>query len=290
MPPPPVSFHTKGRRMVYNESHIVVDQAFVHYIPPVAPGDEGRPLSNLPILFIHGGGLTGAMWEATPDRRPGWAVLASRAPYSRPVYCIDAVDSGRSQRCPDDLRSAPVEYRTAKQMHERFRLAPLENKSTDDQEYQFPLEHLDALVAAQSARRRGHEQYSAEARGIQDAISEIGECEIIAHSNGCSTCISALLDPNTRSKVKRLVLVEPAWALADSTDHLNGVTTLLVWGDHLAGHDMWEPIMEYYRALEGDVMVYDLPKMGVNGNSHFPMHDRNSDEVGHLILKWLQKA
>ena len=83
------------------------------------------------------------MWESTPDRRPGWAVLASRPPYSRPVYCIDAVDSGRSQRCPDKIRPARVEHRTAEDMWSRFRFGPSVDAKCESEPFfdlQFPLE------------------------------------------------------------------------------------------------------------------------------------------------------
>ena len=103
----------------------------------------------------------GQMWESTPDRRPGWAVVTSCLPHSRPIYLIDAVDSGRSQRCPDPFRHAPVEHRAAADMWWRFRFGPVEQpdhtltlgpiakariekgeaKPWDD--LQFPLEHFD---------------------------------------------------------------------------------------------------------------------------------------------------
>lgn len=31
-----------------------------------------QPSSPYPILFIHGGFMTGVCWEDTPDGRPGW--------------------------------------------------------------------------------------------------------------------------------------------------------------------------------------------------------------------------
>jgi hypothetical protein len=33
----------------------------------------------------------------------------------------------------------------------------------------------------------------------------------------------------------------------------------------------------------------DLPKIGIRGNSHMMMMDRNSDQVAGVIQDWLQK-
>jgi hypothetical protein len=35
--------------------------------------------------------------------------------------------------------------------------------------------------------------------------------------------------------------------------------------------------------------VIDLPKVGLKGNSHMIMMDKNSDQVAALIQDWLQK-
>ena len=74
---PPGSLVPHHRRQLpLGWSHIVINQAYVQYIPPIGPGstqDSTTP-SSVPILFVHGGALTGTMWESTPDRRPGWVV------------------------------------------------------------------------------------------------------------------------------------------------------------------------------------------------------------------------
>ena len=235
-------------------------------------------------------------------------MLASRPPHSRPVYCIDAVDSGRSQRCPDSYRTTPIEYRTAADMWWAFRFgrpsdfnensagqhAP--SRSGDGSSWQpfpdlhFPLEHTDDLLGSQGARRRGNEQYEAEAQGLRDAIAEIGKCDVVAHSNGCATPFLALLDEVTSSKVRRLVLIEPGPPHTRSLEHVEPVKTLLVWGDHLSGHELWEDILAYYGQMSGDVTVYNLPKMGIKGTSHCPMHDRNSAEICEMMLEWLRTS
>lgn len=308
MPRPEVSFHTGGKRTQHNDSYIITDQVYVQYIPPTQnPDSVSNSLQNsIPLLFMHGGGLTGAMWESTPDRRPGWAILASRPPYERPVYCMDAVDSGRSQRCPDSHRAGVVEHRTAADTLWRFRFGPpsdLAKEATaitvkphpsdldslpkwDDS--QFPFEHLDRLLASQSARRRGTEQYEAETQGLKDVIAEIGECDIVAHSNGCAMLINALLDDAIKAKIKHVVMVEPGPPYTELLHHMADVKTLVVWGDHFEDHKLWSHTRAHYDKMSRNITVYDLPEMGIKGNTHFPMSDRNSDEVSKLVLDWIQ--
>jgi hypothetical protein len=33
----------------------------------------------------------------------------------------------------------------------------------------------------------------------------------------------------------------------------------------------------------------DLPARGISGNSHFPMMDRNSDQVAEMVQAWMER-
>ena len=48
-----------------------IEQAYIQYFIP-----EERKY-NLPVLLVHGGGMTGSNWETTPDGRPGWLHLST---------------------------------------------------------------------------------------------------------------------------------------------------------------------------------------------------------------------
>jgi hypothetical protein len=43
------------------------------------------------------------------------------------------------------------------------------------------------------------------------------------------------------------------------------------------------------KAAGGSVDVVDLPQIGIKGNSHMIMMDKNNAEVAHLIQNWLEK-
>ena len=44
---------------------------------------------------------------------------------------------------------------------------------------------------------------------------------------------------------------------------------------------------ESLKAAGGSVDLIDLPDIGIKGNTHMVMMDRNSDQVAEVIQKWL---
>lgn len=286
MAPPRTSFYTTGERVPFDDSYIITNQTYVQYLPPTSASKHGcndyASENRRPLVFIHGGGLTGAMWEVTPDGRPGWAVLASQAGYD--VYLPDTIDNGRSQRAPDDFRKAAgkIEHRTAKQIWNRFRIGPTDGYDARRvfEGGQFPVEAFDGLVGGQSARRRNNDEV--EAKGIVEAITKIGQCEVIAHSHGAALVMHVL--DRIGHLVQQLVLVEPG-GTASAGNLIPGVRTAIYWGDYLDTVPAWVKIAAPYDTTPTEVIR--LPEIGVTGNSHFPMFDRNSDDVFSVLLGWL---
>lgn len=279
MPPPRVSFFTTGDITTWGSSHIVTNQCYVQYVAP----RSGRVQRRAPLLFIHGGGLTGAQWESTPDRRPGWALLAAEE--GRHVYIMDGVDSGRSQRAPDALREGAVEHRDARQMWQRFRFGPSDGweERRPYEDSAFPVEFLDRLVSIQAARRRNTD--ALEQRGITDAIKELavdGTVDIVAHSNGAALLLQAVQD--LAHLVGKIVLVEPA-TTSKIEAFTKGFRPLVVWGDYIPENKVWRPVREAFDGSGAQSLV--LRDVGIKGNSHFPMSDRNSNEVWEKISHFM---
>ncbi len=94
-----------------------IEQAYVQSFIPEEAG------SRAPVVLIHGGCLTGAMWETTPDGRPGWLELFLRA--GLPMHVVDGVERGRAGWCslPGVWPEAPV-ARSAEEMWSLYRLGP----------------------------------------------------------------------------------------------------------------------------------------------------------------------
>jgi len=92
-----------------------------------------------------------------------------------------------------------------------------------------------------------------------------------------------------------LVAVEPTLGGdRNKVDAIKGTPILVLYGDNAKDHPRWSKIrqggVDYAAVLKsagGSIDVVDLPDMGIKGNSHMIMMDRNSDEVAGLIEKWL---
>jgi hypothetical protein len=42
-----------------------------------------------------------------------------------------------------------------------------------------------------------------------------------------------------------------------------------------------------HKAAGGSIDIVDLPEVGLRGNTHFPMMERNNAEVADIIQAWL---
>ena len=72
---------------VVRSGEITTGQMYVQYQVPVRPG-------HLPVVMVHGGGLSGQAYDTTPDGRMGWSEYFLRA--GRPVYVVDQAGRARS--------------------------------------------------------------------------------------------------------------------------------------------------------------------------------------------------
>lgn len=78
---------------------VIVNQMYVEYMIPGGP-------QKLPIVMIHGAGLSGKSYDTTPDGRMGWFEYFARK--SHPAYVVDQVGRARS-----GFNQAPLNRRLA---------------------------------------------------------------------------------------------------------------------------------------------------------------------------------
>jgi hypothetical protein len=267
-----------------------VEQMYVQYFIP----QDQR--GALPLLMWHGGGLTGVTYETTPDGREGWLNYFIKKGWT--VYNSDAVERGRAG-WTDTFKGDPV-FLTKENPFERFRIGagpgsynrdPAKMKLNPGS--QFPVEGYDNFA------RQGVPRWTTTDDAIIAAyialVDKVCPCVVLVHSQAGQ--FGQKVAQARPDKVKALVLVEPA-GLGDAkqTDKLKNIPILTVYGDFIEQDTRWPTIranqlkfLEQVRAGGGSYEVVNLPQVGIKGNSHMMMMDKNNLQVADVIQGWLQK-
>ena len=260
------------------------DHAYVQYMIPAGA-------TRLPIVFMHGGGLSGSMWETTPDGRPGWSRLFLEA--GHPVYVIDGVERGRAGWCPfpEIWEGTPV-LRTAQEAWSLFRFG----RETDFDArlpfpgQRFPVAAFDAFLAHFSPRWAANNERAQAA--LIAAIVRIGRCILVAHSQGGEhALVAALARPDL---VAAYVGIEPSGFPTATRTSVDGRPFLFVLGDFLDASALWSSLVgkiEAYAAelthLAGRSEIWRLSALGMSGHSHMPMMDHGSAAIAARIIEWV---
>ncbi|HSV79090.1 MAG TPA: alpha/beta fold hydrolase [Ramlibacter sp.] len=258
------------------------------------------PKAKVPMLLWHGGGLTGVTWETTPDGRSGWHEYFMRAGYDTLVS--DAVERGRSTwaRYPE-INPGDPEHRTIDQAWGIFRFGPADGYSAEvarQKTYagmQFPVADIDQFTKQFVARWTTSDAWI---QSAYDAlVQRVCPCVIVGHSQAGQFVYTAA--QRAPDKVKAVVLIEPASGLDPAKAEparVKHIPHLTVWGDYLKESALWtryrNTVETYTNAIKkagGTADTIDLPALGIRGNSHMVMMDRNSDQVARLVRDWLVK-
>ncbi|HEI8868067.1 alpha/beta fold hydrolase [Serratia sp. AKBS12] len=257
---------------------------------------QNNPCSSIPILLWHGGGMTGANWESTPDGRPGWLQWLLQQGWN--LYLCDAVERGRSGWSPvPEVWPQPPLFRTKNEAWQMFRIGPSDGYHRDPQQRQafsdsrFPLHAFDYFACQWVPRWSGHEAITLSAyHALLDSIG--GPCIIIGHSQGGGFALQmAVQRPQS---VLAVVALEPSGA-PQCTDLNQAIPPhLVLWGDHLDQHAIWQRYRStvathlaklHRRGIRVDEL--DLPQRGIRGNSHFLMLDNNAQQLLTEVTTWL---
>lgn len=267
-----------------------VEQMYVQYFIP--QNERGA----LPLLMWHGGGLTGVTYETTPDGREGWLNYFVKKGWA--VYNSDAVERGRAG-WTNTFKGDPV-FLTKENPFERFRIgagAGSYNKDPAKMKLmpgsQFPAEGYDNFT------KQGVPRWTTTDDAIIAAYTELVDkvcpCVVLVHSQAGQ--FGQKVAQARPDKVRALVLVEPA-GLGDAklVDRLKNTPILAVYGDYIEQDSRWPTIranqlkqLEAVRAAGGRYDVVNLPQVGIKGNSHMMMMDKNNAQIAELIQGWLEK-
>ncbi len=300
LPAPPAAPNGRGPGLPGGD--ITVNQMYVQYqIPP-----NGN--RHVPVVMVHGCCLSSKTWETTPDGRMGWNEYFVRK--DRPVYLADQVSRARSGFDPSVFNAVragtvpPSQLPTVLDASHQgawavFRFGPTYGKAFRDE--QFPVSAVDELYKQMipdlnSTLPNPNPTWinmAALAVKLKGAI-------LMGHSeSGFFPEQAALIDP---SGVRGIISIEMPCATtltAAQLQTLAKIPTLVMFGDHLGdvqGFNNWPTSFDSCNAFVkqvndagGDAEMMSLPKMGIKGNSHMLMQDKNNLQLADLILAWIDK-
>ena len=276
------------QRVDHNGTY-AVEQMYVQYALP----QDRR--GKFPLLMWHGGGLTGVSYETTPDGREGWFNMFVRKGWD--VYVSDAVERGRAGwAMPEVFAGEPV-FTDEQTPWVNFRFGEASAWSPDPHARrpfagsQFPFDAYANLL--KEIVPRWLTTNAAIVRAYLDLIDKVCPCVLLVHSqSGTFGFQAAAQRPD---KIKALVVIEGTLrGDATTVAALKNVPIAVIYGDNIdksrnfsEQHASNVKMAAAVKAAGGSIDIIDLPEMGIKGNSHMMMMDKNNGEVANVIEDWL---
>jgi hypothetical protein len=284
-----------------NTGNITADQMYVRYQVP-----QSRE-KHLPVVMLHGGSLSGASYESTPDGRMGWDEYFLRK--HRAVYIPDQVSRARSGFDATTYNQVRLGTRPASELPviriasreiawPFFRFGPAFGKAFSNE--QFPAEAFDEFAKQMipdlnADLPEGNPTWT----NLSVLAHRLSGAILMGHSeSGFFPERAALINS---ADVKGVITIEtrcPTTLTSEQILILAQIPILVIFGDHLSDvpayatrwtntfHSCQQFIQEV-KAAGGDATMMDLPDYGQFGNSHMLMQDKNNLQVADLILQWI---
>jgi pimeloyl-ACP methyl ester carboxylesterase len=259
-----------------------------------------RPRHEYPLLMIPGGGLSSAIYQDTPDGRPGWEWSFLARGYS--IFLADMSRTGRSpwRRFPEIEAEEPA-FRDNAFLWETFRIGPPGSYAGDGgkprsfADTRFPVESFSQFAAQAAPRFRLPPEE--ETAAYDAVIQRVCPCILLTHSAAGPFGFAAA--QRWPGLVKAVVAIEPSGGPAAVDAFPNRSLHLILWADHLRVPDtqeswdtLYQATKDYERRLRSRQVRsrwIDLPRLGIRGNSHMIMIDLNSDAVAGMIDEALRR-
>ena len=286
------------------EGDVTINQMYVQYQTPVNGGQ------HVPVVMVHGCCLSSKTWETTPDGRMGWNEYFLRK--NRSVYLADQSGRARSGFDATKINAIKMGAVPPAQLpnifmasHQTswtlFRFGPTFNTAFPDE--QFPVQAADELYKQMIPDLNGLlPMPNPTWKNMADLAVQLHGAVLIGHSeSGFFPEEAAMINP---AGVKGIVSIEMGCTTTLNPQQLaklSKIPILIMFGDHLgdipgAFSSLWptsldscNKFVDQVTAAGGDARMMYLPKMGIKGNSHMMMQDKNNLQLADLILGWIDE-
>ena len=269
-----------------------------------------------PIIFQHGGAQSKRTWESTPDGRDGFQNIFLRKGYG--VYLVDQPRIGEAGLATEPVGNGNVW--AGNPLYADKTLFILSRVGTFDGDTPHVFDNAAFPKDAESINQfqRSWTNYTSE-------FDKTGPAILFGHSMGGTVCWRTVFRTDN---VKAIVALEPggtpfvfpegevpdaikanceiigasamAVPLSDFMK-LTKIPIVLYYGDNIdvnsnhTGKNKWgtelDMAKKFVAAINrhgGQAELVELPKVGLKGNTHFLMGDKNNQQLADLIEKWLK--
>jgi hypothetical protein len=280
----------------------MIEQMYVHYRIPAK-------VKQYPIVFVHGGGLTGQSYETTPDGREGWSTYFARQGF--PTYVVDFPTRGRAGFSPIGIHQGKYEQDWSKipsfsrsgaeTLWPAFRFGPSNGVKYPNLSY--PVEAMDGLLAQGFDSTDGtitdRNSFVFGPEALINLLDQIGPAILVVHSQS-----GPFPDPVVEARpglVKAVINIEGYEGLPPTDAQIKAYTkvpVLELFGDNVIGNTSGlgqgrylgrKAIDDKINAAGGKASTVLLTDTGLHGDTHMMMQDKNSHKIADLMIGWLSK-
>lgn len=291
------------------------------YVEYQIPAEQTKPY---PLVFIHGGGGQGTDWTATPDGRPGWSTLALQQGYA--VYIVDRPGHGRAARHPA-APGAPLPTVDGLGVHFAGGRNPSHTQWPGTGLEDDPAVAVLLASASGGMPPFPAHHALMRIRGAQ-LLDRIGPSILITNSAGCAPgWLMADARPAQVRAVVAIEPLVPnmAWGIADGfltydppvdgpddlglaqvppgppvpmerlqpepprrLAHLAQVPIAVVTSEASFANALDPATIAYLRQAGCSVDHVRLGELGIHGNGHLSMMEKNNEEVLGAVLNWVE--
>ena len=288
----------------FSSGDVTVDQMYVQFQIPLNP-------RHVPIVFVHGCCLSSKTWETTPDGRMGWYEYFTRRGF--PTYLAEQsgrARSGFNATIYNDVKEGrqplsaqpPVLLGTAQFAWSVFRFGPSFGAVWPDE--QFPMDKVEQLykqvipdlilteVPSLTAEFVNPLTNNPTVANMAELARDLNGAILVGHSQSSVFPTQAVL--KGLPGIRGIIQLETGCLsnlTADEIATIAKVPMLVVVGDHFAAPQPPSNCvteMNRINAAGGDMSFIALPSVGLHGNSHMFMQDRNNLQVADIIIQRIE--
>lgn len=284
---------------------------------------------KLPLVFQHGGAQSSRTWEMTVDGREGFDTLFVRKGYSVYLLDQPRSGKSNfsTQGVTPDTPWVGNPMYADKTLWILSRMGSYDANGNPTTNEQFPQGDA-AYTAFQQAWTIGSGPLDNDlnANVLSQIVDKTGDAVLVTHSMGGTIGWRAAMQ---NDKVKAIVAWEPGGTefifpendmpkiTKARFEHLSAsakgvpmeqfkkliqIPIVLYYGDHIklgsenVGEDKWgtefamaKQFVDTINKYGGDATLVHLPEIGIKGNSHFLMGEKNNEQLADLMADWLKE-